>query len=50
LINLVLKNVGKIEKFIVEALTQFLDDFVVFPNYHTILFDPTDALEMSKPQ
>jgi hypothetical protein len=35
--------VGKIEKFIVEALTNFFNDFLVFPNYHTIMLDPIEA-------
>ncbi|KAL2913430.1 Mitochondrial distribution and morphology protein 12 [Polyrhizophydium stewartii] len=32
----VLKNVGKIEKFIVQQLKKFFNDFVVFPNYHSL--------------
>lgn len=33
----VLKNVGKIEKFILAQLNRFLKDHVVFPNYHSIV-------------
>jgi distribution and morphology protein 12 len=35
----VLKNVGKIERFIVQQLQTFISDFLVFPNYHTIYFE-----------
>ncbi|KAI8898331.1 hypothetical protein BC833DRAFT_590191 [Globomyces pollinis-pini] len=35
----VLKNVGKIESFIVHTLSAFLNDYVVFPNYHSIYLD-----------
>ena len=36
----VLKNVGKIEKFILSQLNLFLKDYVVFPNYHSIVLQP----------
>ncbi|KAJ3306487.1 hypothetical protein HDV03_005097 [Kappamyces sp. JEL0829] len=36
----VLKNVGKIEKFILSQLNVFLNDYVVFPNYHSIVLQP----------
>lgn len=32
----VLKNVGKIEKFIVDQLRKMLDDELVFPSYQLI--------------
>jgi distribution and morphology protein 12 len=35
----VLKNVGKIERFIVQQLQSFLQEFLMFPNYHTIYFE-----------
>ncbi|KAI8370388.1 uncharacterized protein BYT42DRAFT_616942 [Radiomyces spectabilis] len=35
----VLKNVGKIEKFIVDQLRKMLDDELVFPSYQCILMD-----------
>ena len=38
----VLKNVGKIEKFIVQQLTEFLETNIVFPNYHTVCLLPSD--------
>jgi hypothetical protein len=33
---IVLKNVGKIEKFIVDQLRKMLDDELVFPSYQLI--------------
>jgi mitochondrial distribution and morphology protein 12 len=36
-LTLVLKNVGKIEKFILLQMQSFLTEYCVFPNYHTIL-------------
>jgi distribution and morphology protein 12 len=42
----VLKNVAKIERFIVHQLTEFLNDFVVFPNYHTVYFEEVDDAEL----
>jgi hypothetical protein len=36
----VLKNVGKIEKFIFSQLNGFLKDHIVFPNYHSIVLQP----------
>lgn len=32
----VLNNVGKIEQFIVDQLRKFLDEYIVFPNFHAI--------------
>lgn len=34
--KIVLKNVGKIEKFIVDQLRKMLDDELVFPSYQLI--------------
>ncbi|KAL1921170.1 uncharacterized protein VTP21DRAFT_10886 [Calcarisporiella thermophila] len=36
----VLKNVGKVERFIVEQLRKFIDEDFVFPSYHSIRLDP----------
>ena len=38
----VLKNVGRIEKFIVQQLTDFLEENIVYPNYHTVCLLPED--------
>jgi hypothetical protein len=38
----VLNNVDKIENFIVEQLKQLLDDYIVYPNYHSIVITPAD--------
>ncbi len=32
----VLKNVGKVEKFVAEVIRKGLEDELVFPNYYTI--------------
>jgi distribution and morphology protein 12 len=32
----VLNNVGKIEKFIVNQLKAFINEYAVYPNYHMI--------------
>ena len=39
----VLKNVGRIEKFIVQQMTDLLEENVVFPNYHSFCLLPDDV-------
>ncbi|KAJ3151181.1 Mitochondrial distribution and morphology protein 12 [Geranomyces michiganensis] len=43
----VLKNVGRIERFIVEQLRKVIQDFLVFPNHHSLklLQDPVHSDE-----
>ena len=36
---IVLKNVGKVERFIVDQLRKMLDDELVFPSYQCIQLD-----------
>ncbi|EGF79219.1 hypothetical protein BATDEDRAFT_85738 [Batrachochytrium dendrobatidis JAM81] len=39
----VLKNVEKIERFIVQQLKSFFNDFLVFPNFHSIYLTQDDT-------
>jgi hypothetical protein len=36
---LVLKNVGKIEQFIVESIRRVIDEELTFPSFHSIIFE-----------
>jgi hypothetical protein len=42
----VLKNIEKIEKFVVDTIRRGIDEYLVFPAYHSLdLIRPYDAPE-----
>jgi hypothetical protein len=39
----VLKNVGKIEQFVVESIRRIIDDEFTFPAFHSVVFSDDEG-------